>query len=90
MRDTAEPCTGIGKESDMGDRIIYAIAVCILAVSIYFMPKIFQFRVWMARKIHLYKLADWTDRNSVLIVKGARVILAAIILLLLLLMVGII
>ena len=74
----------------MEGRIMYAIAVCILAVLIYFMPKLFQFRVWITRKIHLYKLADWNERNSVLFVKGGRVILAAIILLLLLLMVGII
>ena len=90
MKDTAEHCAGIGKESNMGDWAIYAIVASILAVLIYFMPKLIQLRVWITRKIHLFKLADWIERNSVLIVKGIRVILAAVILVLLLLMVGII
>ena len=90
MRDTAEHCAGIGKESDMGDWTIYAIVACVLAVLIYYMPKLIQVRVWITRKIHLFRLANWIERNSVLIVKVVRVILAAVILVLLLLMVGII
>ena len=83
MRDTAEHCAGFGKESDMGNQTIYGIVACILAVLIYYMPKLIQIRVWITRKIHLFRLADWIERNSVLIVKGIRVILAAIIVVLL-------
>ena len=90
MKDTAEHCAGIGKESNMGDWAIYAIVASILAVLIYFMPKLIQLRVWITRKIHLFRLADWIERNSVLIVKVVRVILAAVILVLVLLMLGII
>jgi len=70
--------------------MIYAIIACILAVLFFFMPKLIQIRVWVLRKIHLYKLADWIERNSVVIVKWARVFLAIVILILLLLMAGII
>ena len=75
----------------MGDQTVYIIIVCILAVCIPFLPKIIQARVWILRKVHLFSLADWHERNSVVLVRVLRVIFAAVILVVLLLLtVGII
>jgi hypothetical protein len=64
------------------------ILVCILAVCILLLPKLVQARVWVLRKMHLFKLADWHEQNQFIIVKVVRIVLAVIILVLLLLMVG--
>jgi hypothetical protein len=52
------------------------------------LPKLVQARVWVLRKMHLFKLADWHEQNQFIIVKVVRIVLAVIILVLLLLMVG--
>ena len=74
----------------MADQTVYIIFACILAVCIPFLPKLVQARVWILRKVHLVRLADWHERNRVVIVRVFRVIFAAVILVLLLLTVGII
>jgi hypothetical protein len=66
---------------------IFLLVACILAVCI-LVPKLVQARVWALRKMHLFKLADWHERNQFVIVKVVRIVLAVIILVLLLLMVG--
>ena len=71
----------------MGGLTLYVILIFILAVLIFFMPQLIQARIWITRKIHLFRLADWMERNSVVIVKWARLFLAAVILFLLFLMV---
>jgi hypothetical protein len=67
---------------------VYIIIACILAVCIPLLPKIIQVRVWILRKIHLFRLGDWVERNAVVLVKVFRVIFAAAILVLLLLAAG--
>jgi hypothetical protein len=64
------------------------ILVCILAVCILLLPKLVQARVWTLRKIHLFKLADWHERNQSVIVQVARIVLVVLILVLLLFMAG--
>jgi hypothetical protein len=66
---------------------MFILVVCILAVFL-LLPKLVQARVWALRKMHLFKLADWHERNQFVIVKVVRIVLAVIILVLLLLMVG--
>ena len=73
----------------MGLEIVYITVACILAVCIPLMPRLIQLRVWGLRKIHLFRLADWHERNQVVLVKVFRVILAAVMVLLLSLGVGI-
>ena len=67
---------------------IFILVACILAVCILFLPKLVQARVWTLRKMHLFKLADWHERNQIVIVKAGRILFAVVILVLLLLMVG--
>ena len=74
----------------MEKRIVFIIVACILAVCIPLLPKLVQARVWTLRKVHLFRLADWHERNRVVLVIVFRVIFAAVILVLLLLTVGII
>jgi len=74
----------------MGEQTIYIIVACILAVCIPLLPKLVQARVWILRKVHLFRLADLLERNRVVLVMMFRVIFAAVILVLLLLTVGII
>ena len=74
----------------MGKQTVYIIVACILAVFIPLLPKLIQARVWTLRKVHLFRLADWHERNRVVLVTVFRVIFAAVILVLLLLTVGII
>ena len=69
---------------------VYIIVACILAVCIPLLPKLVQARVWGLRKLHLFRLADWHERNLVVLVKVFRVIFAAVILVLLLLTVEIV
>lgn len=66
---------------------IFILGACILAVIIPLLPKLIQARVWVLRKVHLFKLADWHERNQVVIVKVVRTVLGVLILVLLLLMV---
>lgn len=66
------------------------LLVGILAVCIILLPKLVQARVWVLRKMHLFKLADWHERNQSVIVNVVRIVLAVIILVLLLLTVGVI
>lgn len=73
----------------MERQTVYIIVACILAVCIPLLPKLVQVRVWGLRKAHLFKLANWHERNRVVLVKVFRVIFAAVILVLLLLTVGI-
>jgi hypothetical protein len=73
----------------MGKQTVYIIVACILAVCIPLLPKLVQARVWALRKVHLFRLADWHERNRVVLVILFRVIFAAVILVLLLLTVGI-
>ncbi len=63
---------------------IFILVACILAICIPLLPKFVQARVWVLRKMHLFKLADWHERNQVEIVKVVRIIFAAVILVLLL------
>lgn len=63
---------------------IFILVACILAVFIPFLPKLVQARVWVLRKMHLFKLADWHEQNQVVIVKVVRIIFAVLILVLLL------
>ena len=58
---------------------------CILAVCIPLLPKLIQARVWILRKVHLFRLADWHERNRTVLVTVFRVIFSAVILVLLLL-----
>ncbi len=74
----------------MGDRGLYIIGAFVLAVLIPFLPKLIQARVWIMRRAHLFRLADWHERNRVVLVRVLRAILAVAILVLLLLAVGII
>lgn len=74
----------------MSLQTVYIIVACILAVCIPLLPKIIQARVWGLRKLHLYGLADWHERNRVILVKVFRVVFAATILVLVLLTVEII
>ena len=67
---------------------IFIFVACILAICIPLLPKFVQARVWVLRKMHLFKLADWHERNQIFIVKVVRTVFAVIILVLLLLMVG--
>ena len=64
---------------------IFILVACILAVLIPILPKLVQARVWALRKMHLFKLADWHERNLVVIVKMVRIVFAVVILVLLLL-----
>jgi len=68
---------------------IFLLVVCILAVFL-LLPKLVQARVWALRKMHLFKLADWHERNKSVIVKVVRIVLVVIILVLLLLTMGVI
>ena len=68
---------------------IFLLVACILVVFL-LLPKLVQARVWALRKMHLFKLADWHERNQFVIVKVVRIVLAAIILVLLLLTMGVI
>jgi hypothetical protein len=72
----------------MEKQTVYIIVACILAVCIPVLPKIIQVRVWILRKIHLFRLADWVERNMAVLVLVFRVIFAAAILVLLLLAAG--
>ena len=74
----------------MEKQIVFIIVACILAVCIPLLPKLVQARVWTLRKLHLFRLADWHERNIVVLVTMFRVIFAAVILVLLLLAMGII
>lgn len=67
---------------------IFIFVACILAICIPLLPKFVQARVWVLRKMHLYKLADWHERNQIFIVKVVRIVFAVFILVLLLLTVG--
>lgn len=69
----------------MGDQIVLIVVACFLALCIPLLPRIIQLRVWVMRKLHLLRLADWHERNMAVLVKVFRVILAAILLVLLLL-----
>ena len=69
----------------MGHRTVYILFTCILAACILLLPKFVQLRVWMMRKIHLFKTADWLEQNSARLVTTVRVVLAVAILILLLL-----
>jgi hypothetical protein len=69
---------------------VYILVACILAACIPVLPKLIQLRVWILRKVRLFRLADWHERNLVLLVTVFRVIFTAVILLLLLLAAGII
>ncbi len=69
----------------MGEQIAYITAGCILAVIISLLPKLIQARVWVLRKVHLFRLADWHERNNAALVTVFRSILAIGILVLLLL-----
>ena len=62
------------------------LIVCILAICIILLPKLVQARVWALRKMHLFKLADWHERNQSVIVQVARIVLVVLILVLLLFM----
>ena len=68
---------------------IFIFVACILAICILLLPKLVQARVWVLRKMHLFKLVDWHERNQIFIVKVARIVLAVIILPLLLTLVAI-
>ena len=74
----------------MGKQTVYIVVACILAVCIPLLPKLVQARVWTLRKLHLFRLADWHERNIVVLVTMFRVIFAAVTLVLLLLAMGII
>jgi hypothetical protein len=52
----------------MGKQTVYIIVACILAVCIPLLPKLVQARVWTLRKVHLFRLADWHERNKVVLV----------------------
>jgi len=67
---------------------IFILVACILAICILLLPKLIQARVWVLRKVHLFRLADWHERNQFVIVKVGRIVLAVIILVLLLLTVA--
>ncbi len=72
----------------MGEQFVYITGACILAVIIAFLPKLIQVRVWVLRRVHLFRLADWHERNIATIVTVLRAILTVLILALLLLMMG--
>ena len=72
----------------METQTVYIIIACILAVCIPLLPKLIQARVWILRKVHLFRLADWFERNSAILVKVFRVIFAVAVLVLLLLAAG--
>ena len=74
----------------MEKRIVFIIVACILAVFIHMLPKLVQSRVLTLRNLHLFRLADWHERNIVVLVTMFRVIFAAVTLVLLLLAMGII
>lgn len=63
---------------------IFILVAFILAVCIPLLPIFVKIRVWVLRKMHLFKLADWHERNQVKIVKVVRIIFVAVILILLL------
>ena len=69
----------------MGNRAVYIVFACILAVCIPLLPKLIQARIWVLRKLHLFRLADWLEQNSAHLVTVIRVVLAVAILILLLL-----
>jgi hypothetical protein len=69
----------------MGNRTVYIVIACILAVIIPLLPKLVQLRVWILRKVHLFRLADWLELNSVRLVTISRVVLTVAIVILLLL-----
>ena len=72
----------------MGKQTVYIIVACILAVCIPLLPKLIQARVWILRKVNLFRLADWLERNKAVLVTVFRVTFVAVILVLLLLTVG--
>ena len=63
---------------------IFILVACILVICIPLLPIFVKMRVWVLRKMHLFKLADWHERNQVEIVKVVRIIFVAVILVLLL------
>ena len=69
----------------MGNRTVYIVFACTLAVIIPLLPKLVQLRVWTLRKVHLFRLGDWLEQNSARLVTVIRVVLAVAILILLLL-----
>ena len=60
----------------------------ILAILILVLPKLVKMRVWVLRKLHLFKLADWYERNQFVIVRVVRIIFLVAIIILLLLVMG--
>ena len=66
-------------------RVAYIASACILAIIISLLPKLIQARIWVLRRVHLFKLADWHERNSAAVVTVFRSILAVGILALLVL-----
>jgi len=69
----------------MGNRTIYILLACILAVCIALLPKLIQLRVWGMRKVHLFRAADWLEQRSLRLVAVLRLVFAVAILVLLLL-----
>ena len=67
---------------------IFIFVACILAILIFILPKLIQARIWVLRKMHLFKLADWHERNQIFIVKIVRIVFTVFIIILLLLTVA--
>lgn len=76
------------RQGIMGEQIAYIIAAGILAVIIALLPRLIQARIWVQRKVRLFRLADWHERNKAALVTVFRSILAVGILVLLLLAIG--
>ncbi len=72
----------------MNDTIAYIINIPILVILMLLMPRLIQGRVRVTRKMGLLRIADWHERNLIVIVKVVRVIFSVIILVLLLLTAG--
>ena len=72
----------------MGEETAYIIAAGILGIILALLPRLIQLRVLILRKLHLFRLADWHERNIAALVTVFRSILAVGILALLLLAIG--
>ena len=72
----------------MGEQILFIAAACILAVIMFLLPKLIRARVWVLRKVRLFRLADWHERNSAALVTVLRSVLTIVILVLLLVAIG--
>lgn len=69
--------------------VLLIVAVLMLTVMIPLVPKMIVLRARVLRWFHLYRLADWHERNASTLVPIVRTIITAIALILILVVFGV-